>query len=84
VKYFEVLITPEEVDAISNVVASFKQVEFDEFTDSDAAVVHKWVSYVKHVLFNKWADLEDGDHMKEAYRDEVWSWTDNDLYGEDK
>jgi hypothetical protein len=79
-KYIDVLVTPEEVDAISNVVIAFKQLNSEEFTNPDADVVAKWVAYAKGVLYKEWQELEDGDYLKEAYRNDVWAWNDSDLY----
>jgi hypothetical protein len=30
-------------------------------------------------LYAEWAALPDGHHLKDAYREEVWKWDDQDL-----
>jgi hypothetical protein len=77
-KYLDVQITPEDVDALSNVLAQFKQLE--EYSTKDAELSDKWLSYVRDRLYNEWKELPDGSHLKEAYIDDVWSWNDEDLY----
>ena len=41
--------------------------------------VYTWVAYVKQSLFKTWSELPEGDHLKGAYIDQVWSWDDQDL-----
>lgn len=41
--------------------------------------LERWKSYVSQSLFETWAALPEGDHLKHSYRDEVWTWDDQDL-----
>lgn len=41
--------------------------------------LERWKSYVSQSLFETWSDLPDGDHLKHSYRDEVWTWDDQDI-----
>ena len=73
--FTQVLITPEAVAALSNVILA--AVSKDASPDAEAA--YKWLAYVRESLYNNWQALPDGSHLKDAYRDEVWSWSDLDL-----
>lgn len=70
--FHQVTITPEMLDKIANLV--FK----DEKT-RDENDVYTWVAYVRQSLYKTWSELPDGDHLKGAYIDDVWSWDDQDL-----
>ena len=73
-KYNQVIITPEDLDALSNVVLGALESE-----SSDADRAYKWVAYVRSVVYTNWLSLPDGNHLKSAYADDVWSWDDSDL-----
>ena len=80
-KYVQVLISPEEEAALSDCVSAFKDliVEDDAFSTKEAELAYKWLTYVREVLHETWQSLPPGSHMKDAYRDDVWAWNDNDL-----
>ena len=67
-KFKNVLITPEDETNLSNAIDPVQHPE-----------AYKWIAYVRDELWSEWKNLNDGSHLKEAYRDEVWSWNDEDL-----
>lgn len=67
-KFKKVWITPEDEKNLSLAI------DADEHPEA-----YKWVSYVRSEFWWEWKNLNDGDHLKEAYRDEVWTWNDEDL-----
>lgn len=71
-QYHQTLITPFEVAALHNLIASA-----EEGPDRDTA--YKWLAYARSGLFEAWQALPDGHHLKEAYRDQTWTWDDQDL-----
>ena len=73
-KYNSVLITPEELDHLHNVV-------FDALANEhpDAELANKWLAYVKGVVYENYSALSDGNHLKSAYAQDAWSWNDDDL-----
>ena len=73
-KFNVVMITPEDLDALSNVVMSALD---DDHPDADIA--YKWVAYVRGVVYENWQALPEGNHLKGAYEDDVWAWDDADL-----
>ena len=73
-KYLTVTITPELAAAVHNVLHS------DEPSEAARTEVQTWLGYVNSELFRSWSALPTGDHLKEAYRDQVWTWDDQDIY----
>ena len=71
-QYHQTLITPFEVGALHNLIA-----RAEEGTDKEVA--YRWLCHVRSSLFTEWQALPDGHHLKDAYRDEVWKWDDQDL-----
>lgn len=71
-KYITVLITPEEEVALSNSIGSEE--------NKDTELAQRWLAYVRTVLASEYANLPQGSHLKAAYRDQVWTWDDTDLY----
>ena len=41
--------------------------------------LESWTSYVSQSLYQTWRDLPEGDHLKNSYRDQVWTWDDQDI-----
>ena len=71
-QYHQTTITPFEVAALHNLIA-----RADE--GQDQAIAYKWLTHARSGLFAEWIALPDGHHLKEAYRDEVWTWNDEDI-----
>ena len=38
-----------------------------------------WLSAQSEKFFKEWEALPEGSHLKEAYADQVWTWSDRDL-----
>ena len=38
-----------------------------------------WLAAQSEKLFNEWNALPLGSHLKEAYSDQVWNWSDRDI-----
>ena len=51
------------------------------WVNHNASVAMRVVGRLDHDLYERWKGLPDGDHLKEAYRDEVWTLDDTDLKG---
>ena len=68
-QFKQVIITPEVVDEIYNILPP----------SEDATTLMKWLSYVKDELYKEWNNLPEGSHLKAAYADDVWSWNDEDI-----
>ena len=73
-KYNTVTITPEDEQALSNVIADAL-----EAGHPNADVAYKWIAYVREVLYSNWKGLADGSHLRAAYSDSVWGWNDSDI-----
>ena len=41
--------------------------------------LESWTSYVSQSLYQTRRDLPEGDHLKNSYRDQVWTWDDQDI-----
>ena len=67
-KYHRVLITPEDESHLSAAVDPAQHPE-----------AYRWLAYVRSELYSTWNELQNGCHLKEAYRSETWSWNDEDL-----
>jgi hypothetical protein len=88
--YHQTTITPRELgylhNVVSHVVLEFKDKDYSELSESEYRLtrevenLQQWISNVRHELWNEWKNLPDGDHLKEVYRDETWTWDDQDLY----
>jgi hypothetical protein len=72
VQYHQTLITPFEVRALHNLIARAEG-------GPDKQVAYRWLCHARSGLFAEWQALPDGHHLKDAYRDEVWQWDDQDL-----
>ncbi len=84
-------LTPHEVACLHNALAyaakavQAKRDNGDTLTDWDWLVeqhtttAQRWLASVKESLWASWAELPEGSHLKHAYRDEVWTWSDRDL-----
>lgn len=71
-QYHQTLIAPFEVAALHNLIARAEQ-------GPDRDTAYRWLCHVRSGLFAEWQALPEGHHLKEAYKDEVWTWTDEDL-----
>tara|TARA_B100001057_G_scaffold11981_1_gene11340 strand:+ start:143 stop:499 length:357 start_codon:yes stop_codon:yes gene_type:complete len=40
-----------------------------------------WLAAVAEKLYDEWEALPAGSHLKEAYADQVWNWSDRDMAG---
>ena len=40
---------------------------------------YRWLAYARSGLYEQWQKLPDGHHLKEAYRDDVQTWDDQDI-----
>jgi hypothetical protein len=85
-EFHSVTLTPDVVHCLHNVLASYRanlqdQPESPErwAREEEATRLYRWLTYVRQSLFLTWQDLPAGDHLKEAYREEVWTWDDQDL-----
>ena len=89
----ETTVSPAEVAAISKlVVAAAKQLNTADKIEKRQALTHEeqllldagntagaWVAAQHEALYEEWAKLPEGSHLKEAYADQVWTWSDRDL-----
>jgi hypothetical protein len=71
-QYHQTLITPFEVAALHNLIARAEQ-------GPDRDTAYRWLCHARSGLYEEWKALPDGHHLKEAYRDVVWTWDDQDL-----
>lgn len=84
-------LTPHEVSCLHNALAyAAKAVQakrdagetltdWDWLTEQQTTTAQRWLASVKETLWASWAELPNGSHLKEAYADEVWTWSDRDL-----
>lgn len=84
-------VTPEEVAAIETLVQAVaarlkdKVLKREELTPEETALmeagnnVNAWVAAQHDALYEAWAALPQGSHLKQAYADQVWTWSDRDL-----
>ena len=75
-KYFPVTITPELLADIHNVLS------FTDRTSREYREISTWLGYANQQLYKAWSALPEGDPLKTAYADQVWTWDDQDLYPE--
>jgi hypothetical protein len=76
-QYHQTLVTPFEVAALHAVIATAR--EHRPEGDPDIETAYRWLAYARSGLFEQWRALPPGHHLKEAYRDAVWTWDDQDL-----
>jgi hypothetical protein len=76
-QYHEVLITPLEVAALHQVIATASRHLPED--DQSVTTAYRWLAYARSGLYEQWAALPDGHHLRDAYTDEVWQWDDQDL-----
>ncbi len=67
-KYHRVCITPEDEAHLSAAIDPDKHPE-----------AYRWLAYVRDELYSTWRELNNGSHLKEAYRSDVWCWNDEDI-----
>ena len=87
--YHQTTITPRELGYIHNLVSNVLMTigtkdittlsEWEHQLLKETDLVRQWTGHVKHELFDQWEQLPEGDHLKESYRDEVWTWDDQDI-----
>jgi len=70
--YHQTTITPYEVAALHRVIAAAPDGEAKQ-------TAYRWLCHARSGLFSAWQQLPDGDHLKEAYRDDTWTWDDQDI-----
>ena len=73
VKYLNVTITPETATALHNVLSKVDR------NSTEYSELNTWLAYVNQSLYKAWLELPDGDHLKAAYADQVWTWDDQDI-----
>ena len=88
-------LTPAEHTALCNAVTAIHQQvaerrakALEERTELDSADVYLlqncetallWLNAQSEKLYQEWVALPAGSHLKEAYADQVWTWSDRDL-----
>jgi hypothetical protein len=72
--YYQTVITPYEVGCLHDLITNSEP-------DPDQEAAYRWLCQLRSGLFDEWQSLPDGNHLKEAYRDEAWKWDDRDLSG---
>lgn len=88
-------LTPAEHTALWNVVTrmmglvSEKRAEAlqtrtemgdsDVYLYQDCETARLWLSAQSEKLYQEWESLPAGSHLKDAYREQVWTWSDRDL-----
>ena len=87
----EVAISPYEVKCLHNVLCSMrshlqakrdageKPSDHEWLLELQVADGQRWLASVCERLYAEWEALPDGSHLKAAYADEVWAWSDRDL-----
>jgi len=71
-QYHQTLITPFEVGALHNLIATAPD-------GPDREIAYRWLCHARSGLYEEWCALPPGHHLKDAYRKEVWQWDDQDL-----
>ena len=87
--YHQTTITPRELGYIHNLLTEVRRTlgNKDQSTLTfwegqlvkESELLSRWTGHVKHELYEKWINLPEGDHLKHSYRDEVWTWDDQDI-----
>ena len=76
-------LTPEEHDAMSDLLSLMRDKVIegtkDEQLKRDYLVAVRWLAAQSEKFFQEWKALPDGSHLKAAYEDMVWKWSDRDL-----
>lgn len=82
-------VTPTELSALDSVIGAFSRElnkkPYNELTyaeqryKEDISQARCWIAAQKEELYKEWEALPPGSHLKEAYRDQVWTWSDRDL-----
>jgi hypothetical protein len=87
----EVAISPYEVKCLHNALCSMrshlqaKQDAGEKPSDHEWLLGmqvedgQRWLASVCERLYGEWEALPDGSHLKAAYANEVWAWSDRDL-----
>ena len=88
-------ITPAEHTALHNVLSEVRGVlqakkdraviqrealspeEQRAYEEAETAAL--WLAAQAERFYEEWASLPSGSHLKEAYADQVWTWSDRDL-----
>lgn len=85
-EFHSVTLTPDTVRCLHNVLGRYQADLRDKpegegkwVAEQEAERLYRWLAYARQSLFRAWQELPDGDHLKEAYRNEAWTWTDEDL-----
>ena len=85
-EYHQVTVTPDVVHCLHNVLAVHRGRLQDQpdtperwVAEQEAERLYRWLAYVRQSLHRTWQALPDGDHLKDAYREDVWAWNDEDL-----
>lgn len=88
---YSTTVTPQEVSCLHNALsyvqavlrakreAGEKPTDGEWLVEIEAKTAARWLANVKEGLYSEWAALPEGSHLKEAYADEVWTWSDRDL-----
>lgn len=53
----------------------------DQVLSKEEEVAYRVLAGLRRGLYAEWLKLPEGDHLKEAYRDLVWTLDDTDLAG---
>jgi len=84
-------LTPHEVACLHNALSYVRKAlqekrdagetptDWEWLLEQHTTTAGRWLANVKEDLWTAWAELPEGSHLKEAYRDEVWTWSDRDL-----
>lgn len=91
----ETTLTPDEHTALFNAVmhvrlelgdkkreALAKREELgmaDQYLYDNCETAALWLAAQSEKLYQEWAALPAGSHLKEAYSEHVWTWSDRDL-----
>ena len=85
-EFHSVTLTPDVVGCLHNVLARHRASLQDQpegegkwVAEQEATRLYRWLTYTRQSLYRCWQELPEGDHLKEAYRDEAWAWDDTDL-----
>ena len=75
-------ITPTEHEALGDLLELIGE-SVRESTQEDLKRTYqlatRWHAAQGEAFFQEWACLQDGSHLKAAYEDMVWKWSDRDL-----
>ena len=51
----------------------------DQYLYNNCRTAWLWLAAQSEKLYEEWEKLPPGSHLKTAYEDEVWTWSDRDL-----